>query len=48
MTRHPESYSDDRYPFEPFSPWRPSVWHLWLALPIVVAVTVVLAFYAVL
>lgn len=40
MAHHSESYPD-----EPFSPWRPSVWHLWLALPIAVALAVVLAFY---
>lgn len=51
MAHHSESYREDNYsynrhPDEPFSPWRPSVWHLWLAAPIVAAVAVVLTFYA--
>jgi len=53
MAYHSESYPEDpylytRYPDESFSPWRPSLWHLWLVAPVVVAVAVVLIFYAVL
>ncbi len=40
MAHHSESYPD-----KPFSPWRPNVWHLWLAAPLAAAVAVVLTFY---
>lgn len=52
MDRHFDDYSYDGYAHEhfsrTFSPWRPSLWHLWVAGPIAVAVAVVLIFYAVL
>jgi len=41
-------YNSVDFQYRHFSPWRPSVWHLWLAAPVAVAVAVVLTFYAVL
>jgi hypothetical protein len=51
MAYHSERYPEDpylrrRYPDESFSPWRPSLWHLWFVMPVVAAVAVVLIFYA--
>ena len=52
MASETHDYSNDYAPVSfkcrQFSPWRPSVWHLWLAAPVVVAVAVVLTFYAML
>lgn len=52
MASHIDEYSDeyshDGFIYRHFSPWRPSSWHLWAALPIVAAIAVVLIFYAVL